>query len=81
MEIASAWRKSGHSGGSGDDCAEVAFTWHKSSHSSGDGDDCIEVAPIPAAIHVRDSKRPDGARLTMNPTPWSEFLTLVRAAP
>ncbi|MFH8991504.1 DUF397 domain-containing protein [Streptomyces sp. NPDC017940] len=75
------WFKSSYSGGSGDDCLEVALSWRKSSHSSGSGDDCVEVAPCPAAIHVRDSKRPDGPSLTLRPTPWSDFLTLVRAAP
>ncbi|MFH8791729.1 DUF397 domain-containing protein [Streptomyces sp. NPDC017941] len=76
-----AWFKSSYSSGGSGDCVEVALSWHKSTYSSGTDGDCVEVAPCPAAIHVRDSKRPDGPSLTLRPTPWSDFLTLVRAAP
>ncbi|WP_030564929.1 DUF397 domain-containing protein [Streptomyces aureocirculatus] len=81
VEVALSWHKSSYSGSAGDDCVEVAPAWRKSSHSGSDGDDCVEVAPCPAAIHVRDSKRPGGPTLTLQPTPWSDFLRLVRAAP
>lgn len=76
-----SWYKSSYSSSGDGDCLEVALSWHKSSYSSGDGDDCVEVAPCPAAIHIRDSKRPQGPRLALAPTTWSDFLTLVRAAP
>ncbi|MFE4672569.1 DUF397 domain-containing protein [Streptomyces sp. NPDC056721] len=50
--------------------------WFKSSYSSsGDGNDCIEVAPTPTTIHIRDSKNPDGPRLTATPTTWAAFIT------
>ncbi|MFE3070482.1 DUF397 domain-containing protein [Streptomyces sp. NPDC059247] len=68
------WFKSSHSGGSGDDCVEVALSWHKSSHSSSGSGDCVEVAACPSAVHVRDSKNPDGPQLTLEPTAWAEFL-------
>lgn len=47
--------------------------WTKSSHSSNDGPDCVEVATTPGTIHVRDSKRIRGARLTFAPEAWTGF--------
>ncbi|MFG2958601.1 DUF397 domain-containing protein [Streptomyces sp. NPDC048291] len=52
----------------------AALTWFKSSYSGSQGGDCIEVATHPAAIHIRDSKTPDGPVLTVSPATWSEFL-------
>ncbi|WP_149185054.1 DUF397 domain-containing protein [Streptomyces sp. TRM49041] len=49
--------------------------WFKSSHSSsGDGNDCIEVAMSPVAVHVRDSKNVDGARLAVSPEAFTAFV-------
>jgi hypothetical protein len=40
--------------------------WRKSSYSTGEGE-CVEVAALPAgAVSVRDSKDPDGPRLTLS---------------
>ncbi|GCD36978.1 MULTISPECIES: DUF397 domain-containing protein [Streptomyces] len=51
-----------------------AFSWTKSSYSGGNGA-CVEVAvPAPAAIAVRDSKNPDGPRLTFDTSAWSSFV-------
>ncbi|SEQ24357.1 DUF397 domain-containing protein [Streptomyces radiopugnans] len=47
--------------------------WTKSSYSSNDGPDCVEVATTPGTIHVRDSKRIRGARLTFTPEAWADF--------
>ncbi|MEV7281461.1 DUF397 domain-containing protein [Streptomyces sp. NPDC093111] len=69
-----AWFKSSYSSGGDGDCVEVALSWHKSTYSSASGDDCVEVAARPSTIHVRDSKRPDGARLALSPAPWREFI-------
>ena len=55
----------------------TSLTWVKSSYSSNDGPDCVEVAISPTAtptIHIRDSKRQDGPRLTVTPTAWTAFL-------
>ncbi|WP_078869597.1 DUF397 domain-containing protein [Streptomyces sp. NRRL B-1347] len=65
------WRRSSHSGGTGGECVECApldgVTWRKSSHSADTGGDCVEVAELPAPhIAIRDSKRPDGPRLTVS---------------
>ncbi|MFI2634146.1 DUF397 domain-containing protein [Streptomyces collinus] len=52
--------------------------WFKSSYSSNDGPDCVEVAKSPAphhpTVHIRDSKKKDGARLAFTDGSWSEFL-------
>jgi hypothetical protein len=73
------WHKSSYSGGSGSDCVEVA-TWRKSSYSGGEGGNCLEVADgHPGVVPVRDSKNPEGPRLTFHATAWSAFLGAVKA--
>jgi hypothetical protein len=51
------------------------LSWRKSSYSSGGDGDCVEIATRPNAVHVRDSKDKDGARLTVSPAAWAGFLT------
>jgi hypothetical protein len=59
--------------GSGGD--DVELIWFKSSYSdSSNPSDCVEVAIAPAAVHVRDSKTPHGARLTVSPAAWRRFV-------
>ena len=45
--------------------------WRKSSHSNGQAN-CIEVAAA-GVVAVRDSKSPDGTRLTFPPDAWRRF--------
>jgi Domain of unknown function (DUF397) len=48
--------------------------WRKSSRSAGNGGDCVEVARnLPGAVAVRDSKNPDGPKLTFTPDEWVAF--------
>ncbi|MFI6339190.1 DUF397 domain-containing protein [Streptomyces sp. NPDC050535] len=70
------WFKSSYSSSSeAGDCVEVALDWFKSSYSSsGEPGDCVEIAVAPAAIHVRDSKRTQGPRLTVDPATWTDFV-------
>jgi hypothetical protein len=50
------------------------LTWCKSSYSSGSSGDCVEFAATPDAVHVRDSKDPEGPHLTFAPDAWARFL-------
>ncbi|MFG3361916.1 MULTISPECIES: DUF397 domain-containing protein [Streptomyces] len=56
--------------------------WFKSSYSSSnEPGDCVEVATTPATIHIRDSKTPHAAHLTVTPAVWSDFLKCAVATP
>ncbi|MFJ1582777.1 DUF397 domain-containing protein [Streptomyces sp. NPDC088197] len=79
VEFAYDWRKSSYSSDEGGNCVEVACDWHKSSHSTGEGGNCVEVAAHPQAIHIRDSKDPEGPALTVTPAAWSAFVTFAAA--
>ncbi|WP_172385092.1 DUF397 domain-containing protein [Streptomyces sp. MNP-20] len=75
------WRRASYSGNTGGDCVECAplngTAWRKSSYS-GDISLCLEVAELPGPhIVIRDSKRPDGARVTVSA---GAFTALVGAA-
>ncbi|GAA1929393.1 DUF397 domain-containing protein [Streptomyces durmitorensis] len=69
------WFKSSYSSGGGGECLEVAYAWRKSTHSGGEGGECVEVSPCPHAIHVRDSKNPEGPNLSVTPTTWAAFIS------
>ncbi|MGP3927955.1 DUF397 domain-containing protein [Streptomyces sp. 8N616] len=69
-----AWFKSSYSDGEGGECVEVAVSWRKSSYSDGGCGECVEVATCPGAVHVRDSKDPQGPQLTVTPERWAEFV-------
>ncbi|MEO3823176.1 DUF397 domain-containing protein [Actinomadura sp. B10D3] len=56
-----------------------AIRWRKSSHSDHHGGDCIEVAGIAQVIAVRDSKNPDGPKLTFAVTEWRAFTQRIKA--
>ncbi|MFF4299056.1 DUF397 domain-containing protein [Streptomyces vinaceus] len=72
---AAIWHKSSYSDASGGNCLEMA-TWRKSTHSDGTGGDCVEVCDAhPDLVPVRDSKVPDGPRLTFNGPAWTAFIT------
>ncbi|MFE7619415.1 DUF397 domain-containing protein [Streptomyces sp. NPDC057496] len=73
LEVAYEWRKSSYSGDEGGQCLEVGYDWQKSSHSASEGGACVEVAAHTAAVHIRDSKNPDGPTLTVTPTTWTAF--------
>ncbi|WP_329615530.1 DUF397 domain-containing protein [Streptomyces brevispora] len=73
MSTAHTWFKSSYSGSDGGECLEVAYDWRKSSYSGSEGGECVEVATHPSAVHVRDSKHPEGPALTLAPTTWAAF--------
>jgi hypothetical protein len=53
----------------------ATIQWFTSSYSSNEGGNCVEVASHTSAVHVRDSKTPDGPILTVAADTWSDFLT------
>ncbi|MFI0482738.1 DUF397 domain-containing protein [Actinomadura sp. 9N215] len=44
--------------------------WRKSSYSGVQEGNCVEVADLTPLVAVRDSKNPDGPKLTLNTTTW-----------
>ncbi|MFG2136167.1 DUF397 domain-containing protein [Streptomyces sp. NPDC048650] len=68
------WFTSSYSGSAGGNCVEVAYDWRKSSYSGSQGGDCLEIATCPHAVHIRDSKNPDGPSLTLSATAWAAFV-------
>ncbi len=50
------------------------LTWFKSSYSGNEGGACLEVAVTPGAIHIRDSKAPARAGLTVSAPEWAAFV-------
>ncbi|MFE7402597.1 DUF397 domain-containing protein [Streptomyces sp. NPDC057557] len=73
MSTAREWFKSSYSSDEGGACLEIAYDWRKSSYSGSEGGACVEIAAHPTAVHVRDSKNPDGPTLTVAPTTWTAF--------
>ncbi|GAA2975522.1 DUF397 domain-containing protein [Streptomyces fulvorobeus] len=73
MSTALEWFKSSYSGSEGGECLEVAYDWRKSSYSGDEGGQCVEIAAHPTAIHVRDSKNPEGPVLDLTPASWAAF--------
>jgi hypothetical protein len=52
--------------------------WRKSTYSA-NGSTCIEVATeLSGIVAVRDSKNPDGPKLTFAKEAWSEFLQSIK---
>ncbi|MEB8343074.1 DUF397 domain-containing protein [Streptomyces endophyticus] len=79
MSTALNWFKSSYSGSEGGQCLEVAYDWRKSSYSGSEGGACVEVATHPTAVHIRDSKNPDGPHFTVTPEAWGAFVPVATA--
>lgn len=62
-----------------DNASATGFAWTKSSYSGNQGD-CVEVAhgALPAALPVRDSKRPAGPAVVISDTAWGGFVDAVK---
>ncbi|QEU91210.1 DUF397 domain-containing protein [Streptomyces kanamyceticus] len=73
------WFKSSYSGSEGGECLEIAHAWRKSSYSGDEGGQCLEIAAHPTAVHIRDSKNPEGPHFTVAPDAWTAFLPLPQA--
>jgi hypothetical protein len=66
------WRKASYSTSQGGGCVEVGV-WRKASYSGSNGGGCIEVASTKARVAIRDSKDPDGPKLTFTAEDWRQF--------
>ncbi|MFD0901498.1 DUF397 domain-containing protein [Actinomadura sediminis] len=58
------------------DLSNVA--WRKASRSHDDGDQCIEVASIGETMLVRDSKDPDGPKVTLARSEFRHFAAAIK---
>ena len=52
--------------------------WRKSSHSNGLGGECVEVAAAWGQILIRDSKDPNGVRLSLTPMAARDLMSRLR---
>ncbi|HEY3734780.1 MAG TPA: DUF397 domain-containing protein [Streptosporangiaceae bacterium] len=57
------------------DCSRA--TWRKSTRSSGNGE-CVEIATSAETVAIRDSKDPDGPKLTITRPAWAAFIHRVK---
>ncbi|WP_019632824.1 DUF397 domain-containing protein [Actinomadura atramentaria] len=76
------WRKSTHSGHSGD-CVELAFVpataaWRKSTHSGDNGGHCVELAAAPPQVAIRDSKNPEAGHLFLARANFRDLVERIR---
>ncbi|WP_371258601.1 MULTISPECIES: DUF397 domain-containing protein [unclassified Streptomyces] len=55
----------------------VPLRWVKSSYSN-NGGACVEVATLPGAVAVRDSKNPQGPRLTLTRDGFAGLVQLAK---
>ena len=55
----------------------TGLAWRKASASAGNGA-CVEVAAVPDGVLVRDSKDPEGLRLTVGAAAWRLLLEDIR---
>ncbi|MBA9001570.1 DUF397 domain-containing protein [Thermomonospora cellulosilytica] len=53
-------------------------TWRKSSKSTATGNECVELAAFAHAIAIRDSKDPNGPRLTLPPVAFQRLTDEIR---
>lgn len=68
-----SWRKSTRSGNGGEACVEVG-AWRISLRSGSGGEACVEVGECTCGgTAVRDSKDPQGPKLTFTTTAWATF--------
>ncbi|WP_141586840.1 DUF397 domain-containing protein [Actinomadura sp. WMMA1423] len=54
-------------------------SWRKSSYSDQEGGNCVEVAEVAASVAVRDSKDPDGPKLTIRRAAFETLARDIRA--
>lgn len=79
--IGVTWRKSTFSSDNAGACVEVGMAWRKSSFSSDNAGTCVEVGTTPDSetlYLVRDSKDPQGPRLSFHAEQWGAFVAGIK---
>ncbi|RAY13359.1 DUF397 domain-containing protein [Actinomadura craniellae] len=56
-----------------------ADRWRKSTYSSGNGGECVELAALGSMVGIRDSKEPDGPRLSVDRPVFRHLVQQVKA--
>jgi len=52
--------------------------WRKASRSHDDGDQCVEVASFAKVVAIRDSKDPDGSKVTMSRADFCRLIDVLK---
>ncbi|WP_329094371.1 DUF397 domain-containing protein [Actinomadura citrea] len=52
--------------------------WRRSSHSGHEGGDCVELANLSPLVGVRDSKDPEGPKLTFSAAACAAFTCSIK---
>jgi hypothetical protein len=52
--------------------------WRKATRSHEDGDQCVEIASVAEAVAIRDSKDPDGPKVTMSRQGFQRFTNALK---
>lgn len=58
---------------------QVPVAWRKS-RRSGTGDNCVELAALPGLVLIRDSKNPEGCRLSLCTKQFGDLLARMKRA-
>jgi Domain of unknown function (DUF397) len=56
---------------------DTTLTWRKASRSTA-GNDCVEIARTTAGYLIRDSKNPNGPRLSLDAPAWAALIDDVK---
>ncbi|RKS79030.1 uncharacterized protein DUF397 [Actinomadura pelletieri DSM 43383] len=53
--------------------------WRKASRSTSNGGNCVEITSVPGTIAIRDSKNPNGPRLTINHNDFHHLIRIIKS--
>ncbi|WP_121433392.1 DUF397 domain-containing protein [Actinomadura pelletieri] len=57
-----------------------SVTWRKARKTTENGGNCVEIASVSGTIAIRDSKNPDGPRLTINHNDFRRLIKTIKNA-